>query len=191
MCETAYNELSYRLDVEWGTCSTCTLQNIQISTLHKNIWIFTGCWCFSVATRRATARRMSTRSARRCWRTTAAAARRSWARPRWCSWATRSGWCRCGGRRRAGTRRSSSSGTTTSSSSTDPTTGETPCSVFTPDPHPSSPLILASPRTYQSTQHTCTSPYTCVPGNVGQSFSYFLLLRHFYVSLVLRSINFI
>ena len=65
------------------------------------------------------------------------------------------------------------------------------CSVYTPDPHSSSPPILASARTYQSTQHTCTSPYTCVPGNVGQtfSFSYFLLLRHFYVNLVLRSIN--
>ena len=66
-----------------------------------------------------------------------------------------------------------------------------PCSVFTPDPHSSSPPILASARTYQSTQHTCTSPYTCVPGNVGHtfSFSYFLLLRHFYVNLVLRSIK--
>ena len=67
------------------------------------------------------------------------------------------------------------------------------CSVYTPDPHSSSPPILASAVSSQLSVYTThsTSPYTCVPGNVGQtfSFSYFLLLRHFYVNLVLRSIN--
>ena len=49
--------------------------------------------------------------------------------------------------------------------------------------------LSASPHLAPISLHN--SPYTCVPGNVGQTFcfSYFLLLRHFYVNLVLRSIN--
>jgi len=92
----------------------------------------------SAATPPATARRMSTRSAR----ASPTPQTLSWARPGPCSWVTRRESSRCGDRRQGGTRRSSSSGTITSYSSTDRTLTRLSSTTWTQSCH--SPRISTS-----------------------------------------------